>query len=103
MITLLRVSKVYYSHDPDLIAVIGPFNVSNMTNTYFSRKGYLLPDKQDDSFDLELGASASGVTGRKSSRNSSRQNSSRRYSGKKQKSAAITYYLIWVGFSFDFK
>ena len=50
--------------------------------------------KQDDSFDLELGASASGVTGsgshpggghhnhRKSSRNSSRQNSSRRYSGR---------------------
>ena len=67
--------------------------------------------KQDDSFDLELGASASGVTGsgshpggghhRKSSRNSSRQNSSRRYSGKILfKENFVDFYLY--GFLINF-
>ena len=45
------------------------------------RAGYLLPGRQDDSLDLELGASASGSSGRKLSRNSSRKNSTRRFSG----------------------
>ena len=45
------------------------------------RKGYLEAGRADDSLDLELGASASGVQGRKILENSSRQNSSRRGSG----------------------